>query len=102
MRNTIFYAVAILVVCVALFGIAVTLFVPNNAVTLNAAPGNTIVQMFSDPGSGAEASRTFRDGTSCTKLDGPMRFDLGGGITSDYYRLSCNGQTGYVNVKWVD
>lgn len=102
MRNTLFYAAVILVVCVALFGVAATLLVPNNAVTLDAAPGNSIVQMFAAPGSGADAFATFADGTACTKLDGPSRIDLGDGITSDYYKLTCNGQTGYVNVKWVD
>lgn len=70
-------------------------------VTLRVAPGNSIVQMFANPGSGNDAFADFRDGTRCTKLGGPVQRRFSGDITIDYYHLDCNGRIGYVNVKWI-
>lgn len=64
-------------------------------------PSGEIVQMFARPGSGNGAFADFPSGTACTKLDGPLRVDFGDGMTSDYYKLDCDGATGYVNAKWV-
>jgi hypothetical protein len=76
----------------------------SNQVRLTKPVGD-IVQMFANPGSGADAFAVFPVGTACTKLDGPgtprVRANFGDGITSDYYKLTCNGITGYVNVKFV-
>jgi hypothetical protein len=75
---------------------------PQNSVTLQAAPGNTEVQMFEHVGSGDEGKVSrFPDGASCTKFGGPTPVSVEG-ISMSFYRLTCNGVTGYVNVKWVD
>ena len=68
-------------------------------VTLRAAPGNTKVQMF-DALTGDSDVTVFSAGTECTKLDGPTRI-IESGVTMSFYKLRCNGQTGYVNAKWV-
>lgn len=69
-------------------------------VTLKAAPGNTQVQMFGSIYSGGGTVTRFRTGTECVKLDGPMRITEGG-VSMSFYKLTCNGRTGYVNTKWV-
>lgn len=75
--------------------------VPINQVTLNASPGN-VVQMFANPGSGADAFADFPNGTKCTKFGDPITVTFSGtDITSRYYKVRCNNQHGYINVKWV-
>jgi len=73
---------------------------PQNSVTLQAAPGNTEVQMFDSAEADADVIRRFAAGTSCTKFGGPTTVNVEG-IRMDFYRLTCNGITGYVNVKWA-
>lgn len=68
-------------------------------VTLRAAPGNSQVQMF-DTLSGNSDGTAFSAGTECTKLDGPTRITESG-VSMSFYKLRCNGRTGYVNTKWV-
>lgn len=75
---------------------------PDAQVTLRSGPSNDIVQMWANPGSGGDASAWFPSGTPCTKLDGPHVRELSEGISSTYYRLTCRGQTGYVNVRFVN
>lgn len=92
-----------LVIAVGLFAFASFLkpSVTSNQVRLIAPIAGQNVQMFADPGSGTDAFADFPHRTQCTKVSGPIRADLGSGITSDYYQLTCKGTTGYVNAKWV-
>lgn len=70
-------------------------------VTLHPAPGNNIVQMFGSISSDqAPVIKTFADGARCIKLSGPTKATVPG-TSMHFYRLSCSGVTGYVNVKWV-
>lgn len=75
--------------------------VASNQVRLSPPVAGQRVQMFADPGSGDEAFVDFNGGTVCTKLDGPVRIDFGDNIASNYYQLTCQGTTGYINAKWV-
>lgn len=73
-----------------------------NQVTLRAAPGKTEVMMLEGVGEKSNGGVTFfRDGTVCTKLNGPNWVAIQG-IGMRAYRLTCNGTTGDMNVKWVD
>lgn len=73
-----------------------------NQVMLRAAPGKTEVMMLEGVGEGPNDEVTFfKDGTICTKLNGPNWVEIQG-VGMSFYRLTCNGTTGYVNVKWVD
>lgn len=69
-------------------------------VTLYAAPGNSAVSMFSSMTASAEMVRSFPDGYACTKLDGPWKTS-DSGVSMSFYKLSCGGQSGWVNAKWV-
>jgi hypothetical protein len=74
----------------------------QNTVTLQAAPGNNIVQMFEKVGAGDEGKVShFPDGTTCKALGGPTAVNIEG-ISMTFRRVTCNGITGYVNAKWVD
>jgi len=73
-----------------------------NQVTLRAAPGNTEVTMFEVVGEGSnDVTNFFRNGTVCTKLGNPNQVSIQG-INMSFYKLTCNGTTGYVNAKWVN
>lgn len=73
----------------------------DDHVTLTKPNGDN-VQMFEHAGLGDEGETTlFRSGTSCAKLSGPSAVDFGDGVVLHFYRLTCNGTTGYVNVRWV-
>jgi hypothetical protein len=72
----------------------------TNMVTLRAAPGNTIVQMFPRLDDDTQVKK-FDDGTRCEKLQGPIPVHISGGGVIDFYHLSCNGASGYVNAQWV-
>lgn len=56
--------------------------------------------MFGSIYSGGGTVTSFRTGTECVKLDGPLRITEGG-VSMSFYKLTCNGRTGYVNTKWV-
>jgi len=73
---------------------------PTDQVILRPATGN-IVQMFDSAGVDATVVRQFPAGTSCTKFGGPTTYTVEG-ISMSFYRLTCNGVTGYVNAKWVN
>lgn len=70
-------------------------------VRLKAASGDSIVQMFGSLTSDAGVVATFASGTECTKSGGPRQI-AEGGISMSFYRLTCNGRSGYVNTKWVN
>lgn len=73
----------------------------DDQVTLR-KPNGDIVQMFERFGIGDEGKVThFPNRTACTKLDGPIAVDFGGSDVLYVYKLTCNGTTGYVNVRWV-
>lgn len=74
---------------------------PANYVTLHAAPGNSVVQMFDELRDSPDVKiTTFPDGWGCTKLSD--RLAVGDGSTAMYfYKLDCGNRTGYVNVNWV-
>jgi hypothetical protein len=70
-------------------------------VSLRPAPGNSIVQMFERVGAGNEGRVTqFPSGTRCTVMEQPKGFTVEG-VAMRFWRLNCNGTTGYVNAKWV-
>lgn len=74
----------------------------NSEVTLRAAPGNTVVQMFESVGPGPnDAVARFPSSTRCTKIGGPTSVTIEG-LSMRFYRLECNGTTGYVNARWVE
>lgn len=71
-------------------------------VTLRAAPGNTKVQMFDKLRSGSNVKvTTFPAGLRCTKLGDMLRYNDDGGPPMYFYKLTCDGTTGYVNADWV-
>lgn len=58
--------------------------------------------MFEKVGEGPNDITTFfRNGAVYEKLSEPNWIKIQG-IGMSFYRLKCNGATGYVNVKWVD
>ena len=69
-------------------------------VTLQAASGNNIVQMFERIGSAADVIKQFPTGQSCLKINGPTAVSIEG-IAMKFHLLSCDGVTGYVNSKYV-
>lgn len=71
-----------------------------NAVTLRPPVGQTMVQMFDTLAADAEVIARLNGGTHCTKL-GEATDVAEEGISMSFYKLECNGRTGYVNVKWV-
>lgn len=95
-----FLMIAILVIA-ALGYVGVTYHNATDAkVTLATAPGNSAVAMFSSMSAGADRVRSFPDGYACTKLDGPWTTSESG-VAMSFYKLSCGGQSGWVNAKWV-
>lgn len=91
--------IVLLFICSAIFlGQAL---LGDGTVTLEAAPGNSKVQMFDTlterPN---EKVSTFRDGFRCSKLSDLLR--VGEGPHAMYfYKLDCGGKIGYVNANWV-
>lgn len=71
-----------------------------NTVTLRAAPGNTVVQIFDSTGAQAAVIRQLPNGTTCSKISGPTAVNVEG-ISMSFYKLSCADVAGYVNAKWV-
>lgn len=72
-----------------------------SAARLKAPPGSSIVQMFDTISSEqANVIKTFPDGTRCRRLEGPLTAPLAG-PSMRFYKLECNGVTGYVNAQWV-
>lgn len=72
-----------------------------DTVTLTAAPGNSIVQMFgSDASTQEQVIATFPSGTKCEKISGPTAVSISG-ISMRFYKLNCDGQVGEVNARWV-
>lgn len=73
----------------------------TNFVTLQAAPGNNTVQMFERVGPGDEGAITqLPDGAHCSIISGPTTVVIEG-ISMRFYRLTCSGNIGYVNARWV-
>ena len=74
----------------------------GSRMTLSAAPINPQVQMFDTLHDEPDLKvTTFPNGTVCTKLGGP--FVVEPEVSPMYfYRLNCNGITGYVNVRWTE
>lgn len=72
-----------------------------DAVTLRAAPGNTVVQMFDSVGVDAAVLRQYPSGERCTRISGPSAVSIEG-IAMRFYKLYCNGASGYVNAQWVE
>src|SRR5262245_807726 len=71
-------------------------------VTLHAAPGQSVVQMFNSLGSGSQTvTHAFPTGTKCVKVDGPFPYKEAG-IAMNFYRIQCGNVMGYVNTKWID
>lgn len=68
-------------------------------VTLQAAPGQNVVQMF-DSVSGDSAVTRFATGLRCYQLDGPIHVTESG-VSMSFYKLNCMNTIGYVNTKWV-
>lgn len=69
----------------------------TNHVTLRAAPGNTMVQMFDVLVDGPDVKvTTFPDGWGCIKLGDKQSY-----AGMSFYRLKCGTKTGYVNADWV-
>ena len=71
-----------------------------NAVTLRSPVGQTMVQMFDTLAADAEVIAIFDSGIRCTRL-GQATDVAVEGINMSFYKLECNGRTGYVNAKWV-
>ena len=72
---------------------------PSKA-TLRSAPGQTQVQMFDTISTEPNVTTMFSSGTQCTKLDGPTEVTISG-MSMRFFKLECDGKTGYVNTKWV-
>lgn len=76
--------------------------VSKNNVILRALQGNSSVQMFNSLEEGGPGGViTFPDGFGCYKLSGRITWDEDGGPPMYFYKLNCNGRTGYVNAEWV-
>lgn len=73
----------------------------SNQVTLVAAPGNTIVQLFAELRDGFDVKvYTVADRTRCARISGPHSY--GSGTTAmNFLYVDCNGIRGYVNTRWV-
>lgn len=71
-------------------------------VTLNSTAYNPLVPMWDVVGTGSnDVVHEFPAGTHCTIVTGPAYYDVAG-TPLQYYKLTCNGVTGYVSSKWVD
>ena len=62
-------------------------------------PMGPTVQMFLDPVNNPFAITDVADGTVCS-YQGDFQYTEAG-ITIPLYRVTCNGQQGYVNQKWA-
>lgn len=69
-------------------------------VILQAAQGNSVVQMFGSLSDDASVIATFRSGTECRKY-GRLHHVTVAGVSMSFYRINCHGTGGYVNSKWV-
>lgn len=95
-----FIIIALLIIGAGWFVVSSYQGAHDNTVTLQAAPGNSIVQMFDTMFASAKVIRTLPDGSSCSLVDGPWKTS-DSGITMSFYKLTCDNTTGYVNAKWV-
>lgn len=69
-------------------------------VILQAAPGDSVVQMFGSLSDDASVIAAFRSGTECQK-SGRLRQVTVAGVSMSFYRINCHGTGGYVNSRWV-
>lgn len=93
--------VFLVVVAVFVANIVINPLLPADRVFLKAGPFNDEVQMFERVGTGPEGIvHLFPSRTVCTVVADLAYYDVAGSQLQ-FYKLKCDGKTGYVNAKWV-
>lgn len=70
-------------------------------VRLKSGSADHLVPMWEVVGTGPnDVVHEFPTGTDCKVVTGPAYVDVAG-TPLEYYKLTCNGVTGYVSSKWV-
>lgn len=72
----------------------------SHVVTLQAAPGSKLVQMFDGLGEHPKVVRNLLSGDTCDYVSGPLAINQRG-VKMKFYTLTCAGRTGFVNAKFV-
>ena len=100
MKNNITFVVVI-AIAITLFFVLQKLTPSSDEATLQHPMGGP-VQMWAEPGSGADSFAQFPVGTVCTNLYASVRVKWEEGMYSTFDKLTCQDQSGYVNAKFVD